>query len=82
MITLEDMRNGLKQGYKIQHKETIYVPCFINEDGNLSYDLGIASTDEEMAYSFNPFYVLILTGNFDCEIPAILDFYNFHGNGD
>lgn len=82
MITLQDMRNGLKSGYKIEHEEVIYVPCFLDDEGNLFYELGIASHDEQMAYSFNPFYVLTLTGKFDCQIPAILDFYKFHGNGD
>lgn len=82
MITLEDMRNGLGEAIHYFHEETWYVPCFITERRTLEFDMSLSTTDEQMAWSFKPFYVYELKGVMNCIVPPDLSFYNNHGNGD
>ncbi len=82
MITLDDLRNGLQQPIHYDHSDIFYVPCFLNDDRSLTIEMQMATTDEQMAWSYEPFYVYVLTGKFDCVVPADLTFYENHGMGD
>ncbi len=62
------------------HEEIYYVPVFqkdFNEDGSLNsyptfvHSMTDATTDEQMAYSCNPDYVLVLKGTFDATTKPI-----------
>lgn len=59
---------------RFHHDEVIYVPVFqknFDEDGKplfsptFSYSLSMATHDEQMAWSFEPDYVMELRGTFD-----------------
>lgn len=81
MITLDDMRKGLREGYDIDFEEVFYVPAFITSDG-LSFSFQDAESDEQMAWMMNPHTVIEFKGRIKTFIPPILDFYDNHGNGD
>lgn len=64
-----------------KHPTTVYIPVFqvdFDKEGNLlsyptfEYSLKDGSTDEQMALSFNPDYVLVLTGEFDATTKPIV----------
>lgn len=82
MLTLQDLRNGLCQPIHYNHEDTFYVPCFLNEDRSLTMAFEYTTADQQLAASFEPFYIFTLTGKFDCIVPANLEFYENHGNGD
>lgn len=57
-----------------KHSVTVYVPVFqkdFDKDGNLlgsptfEHSFADATSDEQLAYSMNPDYVLVLNGEFD-----------------
>jgi hypothetical protein len=53
-----------------KHEVTVYVPCFeTNEAGypSFNYSYADATSDEQMAWSMNPDYVLVLKGTFDAK---------------
>jgi len=67
----------------VHHKHSIkyYVPCYFEKDGGgFVYRMEEATTDLQMALSFTPDYVLILTGEFDAKTqpydPEVTE-YNF-----
>jgi len=70
------------------HDVVYYVPVFFRNDGDFPYYPGFthsmeyATTDEQMAWSFEPDYVLELKGRFNAKTPPILDYLTNHGNGD
>lgn len=49
-----------------------------------SYEMGLATTDPQMAASYNPDYIMELTGIFDAKTKPWFspDLYEKHGNGD
>lgn len=49
-----------------------------------TYNMASATTDEQMAWSFEPDYVLELKGTFDAKTEPWFspDIYDKHGNGD
>lgn len=69
-----------------KHDVIMYVPVFVIKDElgyptlSLAYDL--ITDDQQMAASFDPYYILTLSGEFDCTSPPVLDYLSTHGNGD
>lgn len=50
------------------HSVTYYVPVYQKNDGNyptFTYSMADATQDEQMAWSMEPDYVLVLTGRFN-----------------
>lgn len=68
---------NMEKDYKsihFQHDVTIYVPCYQKNPKNendgyptFTYNLAEASSDEQLAASFEPDYILKLTGKFDAK---------------
>ena len=57
-----------------EHNVTYYVPVYQKNYGEyptLIYSMADAQLDEEMAYSMNPDYVLVLTGHFNATTKRI-----------
>jgi hypothetical protein len=81
-----------------EHDVVYYVPVFLINPGEpisgsyiidgsyptLVHDMSMATTDPEMAWSFEPYYVLELRGHFNTTTPPWIhpDVYSGHGNGD
>lgn len=75
-----DFKNGVFEPIHFKHDVKYYVPVWQkNPDGSrddfpgyptFSYSLSLATIDEQMAWSFNPDYVLELTGKFDATTKA------------
>lgn len=71
------IKKGPPKDYKsihFQHDVTIYVPCYQKNPKNendgyptFTYNLAEASSDEQLAASFEPDYILKLTGKFDAK---------------
>lgn len=64
-----------------EHDVVYYVPVFqvdFEKDGTLkgypsfTYDMSEATQDEQMAWSFNPNYVLELRGHFDATTKSLI----------
>ena len=52
------------------HDVVVYVPCYFSVDAgypSFRYSMADATGDEQMAWSMNPDYVLILKGKFDAK---------------
>lgn len=53
-----------------EHDVTIYVPCFYTMDAGypgFTCDYSLATSDEQLALSMEPDYVLVLNGKFDAK---------------
>lgn len=69
-----------------KHETVVFVPCFQKnpepgETGSptFTYSLADATSDEQMAYSMNPDYVLVLKGEFDAKTqPYDLDVVRYN----
>lgn len=68
-----------------EHDVTVYVPVYFTyptEKGgypSFEYRLSEATQDEQMAWSFNPDYVLELNGKFDAKTqPFDLDVFKYN----
>lgn len=52
------------------HDVTMYVPCFFSLEAGypgFSYQMSHATCDEQLAWSMEPDYVLVLKGKFDAK---------------
>lgn len=82
------MKKEFYESIHFKDEVTYYVPVFFRNDEtfpgypSFTYSMEDATTDEQMAWSFEPDYVLKLTGTFDAKTPPILDYLTNHGQGD
>lgn len=57
------------------HEVTVYVPCFYTMEvgyPGFTCDYSLATSDEQMALSMEPDYVLVLSGKFDAKTQPYL----------
>jgi hypothetical protein len=79
------MKYDIHEEVHFQHEVTYYVPYYLKTDDGyptFEYSMSEATTDEQMAWSFEPYGVFELKGTFDAKTPPLLDYLTEHGNGD
>lgn len=79
------VKYDIYESIHFQHDVTMYVPVFLKTDDgypHFEYCMSDATSDEQMAWSYEPHYVLTLTGKFDAKTPPLLDYLTEHGQGD
>jgi hypothetical protein len=72
-----------------KHEVVVYVPYFLQNDPlefpyypTFVWSMENATSDEQMAWSMEPYGVFELKGTFDATTPPALDYLTEHGNGD